>query len=207
LLTGSGGIGGFELEPWTPLDTATWQKVQAWSLGANLDTEIFRLLADSRLKDPAKTDELFPDYAPDAPVITPSDQIGEGGGGPKKPAAAVPGPAISAQGAAPAIALSGEHAAALADLADLGSIVSALAGLDGGNGLVGSHGVGSNNWVVSGSKTLSGKPILANDPHLAFGMPSVWIMNGLHCRTINEACPWDVVGVSFPGAPAVVLGH
>ncbi|MCI0347397.1 MAG: penicillin acylase family protein, partial [Chloroflexi bacterium] len=28
-----------------------------------------------------------------------------------------------------------------------------------------------------------------------------------HCRTIGEACPFDVVGVSFPGAPAVVLGH
>jgi len=24
---------------------------------------------------------------------------------------------------------------------------------------------------------------------------------------VTEACPWDVVGVTFPGAPAVVLGH
>jgi penicillin amidase len=32
-------------------------------------------------------------------------------------------------------------------------------------------------------------------------------MNGLHCRVVDEGCPWDVVGVSFPGAPAVVLGH
>ena len=60
---------------------------------------------------------------------------------------------------------------------------------------------------MSGEHTRSGKPILANDPHLGFGMPSVWIMNGLHCRQVTEACPWDVVGVTFPGAPAVVLGH
>ena len=31
---------GFELEPWTPLDTATWQKVQAWSLGGNVDRDL-----------------------------------------------------------------------------------------------------------------------------------------------------------------------
>jgi penicillin amidase len=38
-------------------------------------------------------------------------------------------------------------------------------------------------------------------------MPSVWIMNGLHCRIVSADCPWDVTGVTFPGAPAVVLGH
>jgi len=38
-------------------------------------------------------------------------------------------------------------------------------------------------------------------------MPSVWYINGLHCRKVSEACPYDVIGVSFPGTPAVVLGH
>ena len=32
-------------------------------------------------------------------------------------------------------------------------------------------------------------------------------MNGLHCRVVDAACPYDVVGVSFPGVPAIVLGH
>ncbi|HEX5240128.1 MAG TPA: penicillin acylase family protein, partial [Candidatus Limnocylindrales bacterium] len=40
-----------------------------------------------------------------------------------------------------------------------------------------------------------------------YGLPSVWFMNGLHCRTVSADCPYDVVGVSFPGAPAVILGH
>ena len=203
LLSGSGGIGGFELEPWTTLDTATWQKVQAWSLGGNVDAEIFRFLADAQLGDPARTDELFPAYDPSAPVITPDGLEGAGGAGATGAAAAGP-PGVVATAATN---LSVDHATALGDLGRLGSSISAFAGLDHAVGLVGEHGLGSNNWVVSGEHTRSGKPILANDPHLGFGMPSVWIINGLHCSEVSDACPWDVVGVTFPGAPAVVLGH
>lgn len=216
LLSGTGGIGGFALEPWTPLDTATWQKVQAWSLGGNVDAEIFRLLADAKLGDPAKTDELFPPYSPTAPVITPTGLAGSAGAGapgspasPDQPSASAPGTpgGPGTPTARSPLAISDANAAALGDLARLGTAISGLAGFDRGDGLVGSHGVGSNNWVISGDRTISGKPILANDPHLGFGMPSVWIINGLHCRTISASCPWDVVGVTFPGAPAVVLGH
>jgi penicillin amidase len=194
LLSGNIGIGGIELDHWTPLDTATWQKVQAWSLGGNVDTEIFRLRADARLGGSARTDELFPAYDPAMPVITPSSAIGQGRGKGAAPAAAAK------------VKLSAANDTALADLGDLGDEIAELAGFDRGDGL-GSHGVGSNNWVVSGARTQSGKPILANDPHLGFGMPSVWIMNGLHCRKVGDACPWDVAGVTFPGAPGVVLGH
>jgi len=205
LLSGSGGLGGITLEPWTPLDTATWQKVQAWSLGGNVDTEIFRLLADARLGSKAKTDELFPAYDTTAPVITPTGLVGSGGAGAPGGTAAAVSNTRSSSSNLPA--LSDANVAALADVAHLGSTVAGLAGLDRGDGLVGSNGVGSNNWVVSGDKTQSGKPILANDPHLGFSMPSVWIMNGLHCSHVSEACPWEVAGVSFPGAPGVVLGH
>jgi penicillin amidase len=38
-------------------------------------------------------------------------------------------------------------------------------------------------------------------------MPSIWYMNGLHCTPVGDACPYDVTGVSFPGVPAVILGH
>lgn len=209
LLSGTGGLGGITLEPWTPLDTATWQKVQAWSLGGNVDTEIFRLLADQRLGSPEKTNELFPAYPDGAPVITPTGLVGSGGSGapagpatPDQPTAVLP----AARGGS-AVALREVDIAALGDMARLGNTISALAGLDRGGGIVGDHGVGSNNWVVSGDRTISGKPILANDPHLGFAMPSIWIMNGLHCAKVDAGCPWDVVGVSFPGAPAVVLGH
>jgi penicillin amidase len=204
LLGGTGGIGGYTPEPWTALDSAAWQKVQAWNLGGNMDTEIFRLLADARLGSPDRTDQLFPAYDADAPVITPSGLEGSGGAGAKH-LVLTQDPGTGS--AVAATELSPEAASAWHAVADLGAEVLALAGLDNAGGLVGSHGIGSNNWVVAGSKSATGGALLANDPHLGFNMPSVWIMNGLHCRKVSEACPFDVTGVSFPGVPAVVLGH
>lgn len=59
---------------------------------------------------------------------------------------------------------------------------------------------GSNNWVVGGSKTASGRPILCNDPHLGLNLPSLWF-------EIQISTPqYNVYGVSFPGAPSVVIG-
>ncbi|MFH1539852.1 MAG: penicillin acylase family protein [bacterium] len=60
----------------------------------------------------------------------------------------------------------------------------------------------SNNWVVSGKKSKSGKPILCNDPHLPHLLPSVFYL--AHLRTEDGL---DVIGVTFPGVPFVVLGH
>ena len=62
-------------------------------------------------------------------------------------------------------------------------------------------GIGSNNWVVDGSLTASGKPLLANDPHLGIQMPAIWYEMGLH------GGDFDVVGATFAGAPAVIIGH
>ena len=60
---------------------------------------------------------------------------------------------------------------------------------------------GSNNWVVAGSRTESGRPLLANDPHLEITLPPVWYEIHLNSPGFN------VVGVSFPGEPLVVIGH
>jgi penicillin amidase len=59
---------------------------------------------------------------------------------------------------------------------------------------------GSNNWAVSGKKTLSGRPILCNDPHLSTNLPSIWYQMQIHTPGYN------VYGVSFPGAPFVIIG-
>ena len=64
-------------------------------------------------------------------------------------------------------------------------------------------GYGSNNWVVAGSRTASGKPLLANDPHLDLTTPSIWYLARLHNRSDGT----NTVGVSFPGAPVIVLGR
>jgi penicillin amidase len=61
--------------------------------------------------------------------------------------------------------------------------------------------LGSNNWVVSGAHTVTGKPLLSNDMHLGHQMPSLWYET--HLRSGN----FDVVGVSLPGLPCVIVGH
>ncbi len=63
-------------------------------------------------------------------------------------------------------------------------------------------GIGSNNWVVAGNRTASGKPILANDPHLPQTAPSIWYMT--HLQVAGDL---DVIGVTIPGAPGIILGH
>jgi penicillin amidase len=60
---------------------------------------------------------------------------------------------------------------------------------------------GSNAWVVSGVHTASGKPLLANDPHLQYSIPCIWY-------TVHLQAPGlDVIGVSLPGLPGVIIGH
>lgn len=59
----------------------------------------------------------------------------------------------------------------------------------------------SNNWVLAGRRTQSGKPFLANDPHLEITLPPIWYEIHLKCPTI------DVIGVSLPGVPSVIIGH
>ncbi len=60
---------------------------------------------------------------------------------------------------------------------------------------------GSNNWVVAGSKTKSGRPILCNDPHLGLNLPSLWY-------EMQITTPgYSTYGVSFPGAPSIVIGY
>lgn len=210
LRTGTGSLGGYQPEPWTALDSAAWAKVQAWSLGGDYTAEIFSQLVSERL-GAAAVGTLIPPYRSGAPVIVPTSTS-------TGPSAVLTNPPAGTIAAArignvrPGAALASTQAtststAAWLDLAAIGSHVTALAGLDLGGPQVGDHGVGSNDWVVAPSKSADGHALLANDPHLGIGMPSVWIMNGLHCRTVSAACPYDVTGVSFPGDPGVVLGH
>ncbi len=88
---------------------------------------------------------------------------------------------------------------ALASLYRASPIMAAAAAL----GAEKPAGYGSNNWVVSGERTVSGKPLLANDPHLGLTTPSIWYLARLHNRSDNS----NIVGVSFPGAPGIVLGR
>lgn len=171
----------YQPAPWNPVNTLTWAKAMAWDLSDNLDGEIEHALLLKTLT-PEQLAELYPPYPGDHPLIVQS----------YGPAADRSSEDFSAatRGALPAIqALS-------ARVASVNSLLQA-----------GLPGLGSNNWVIAGSHTASGKPLLANDPHLGIQMPSIWYQIGLHCRTMQADCRYDVGGYSFAGAPGVVIGH
>ncbi len=68
---------------------------------------------------------------------------------------------------------------------------------------------GSNNWAVNGARTVNGAAILATDQHLQLPNPSIFYPTHL---TITAAADdpiggsVDVIGVTFPGIPGVILG-
>ncbi len=63
------------------------------------------------------------------------------------------------------------------------------------------HPIGSNSWVVDAAHSETGHPLLANDPHLDLQTPSLWYFAHVSTPAGN------VVGVTLPGVPFVVLGH
>lgn len=59
----------------------------------------------------------------------------------------------------------------------------------------------SNDWAVNGVKTHNSSALLSNDPHLTTSVPSIWMGFQLVSPGMN------VVGVTFPSFPGIVLGH
>lgn len=170
---------------WTTLDTLVWAKVMAYDLGGNYERELLRAAIAQELGADALA-ALVPAYPADGPFIIPDDVRN-----------------ASAQNKT----ATANANASQAQPRDIGS--PQFSDLIAVNNLFGvmDEGTGSNNWVVDGTKTTTGKPLLANDPHLGIQIPAVWYMNGLHCNTVSDACPFNMVGYSFPGVPAVILGH
>jgi len=175
-------------EPWQPLNSLTWGKAMAWNLGDNLDAELARAALIER-GGQALADALLPAYPADMPVIVPSSDTADRQDKAAKvdKASSMSSPSSLSKAAGQIYALNKRMQHAM--------------------GMVKGSDIGSNNWVLAGSKTDTGKPILANDPHLGIQMPSIWYQVGLHCRIVSAACPYDVVGFSFPGAPGVIIGH
>ncbi len=175
-----------QIEPWTPVNTLTWAKIMSQDLGGNMNDELYAvdLIRTVGLE---QARDFVPPYRSDFPVIVPDAELDY----------------LSARPPAYGAASSGWPAY----LADLNTDL--IGGFDGRRGLaLGSGaGIGSNSWVLSGERTATGMPLLANDPHLGIQMPSIWYEVGLHCVEKSEACPYDVRGYSFAGAPGVIIGH
>ena len=170
---------GYEPEAWEPIHTLTWAKMMSWDLSGNFRNEIARVVLGDQLSE-EQVGQLYPPFPSDKPVIAPAG--------------------LEQRGPIEASTLPDDAMTAIRSAAVGPALVDALTG-------GGFEGIGSNNWVVDGTLTDTGMPILANDPHLAIQMPSIWYEVGLHCTPVGDTCPFEVVGFSFPGTPAVVIGH
>lgn len=178
---------GYTPDPWTPVDSLAIGKAMAWELCGSMDDLYLGTLVE---KLGARTvDELFPvDRYREIPIIPSSFSSADLGAADSNGATAAAGGSSLTPG----------HKE--------GSMASAyLAAIEGASyryRILGSDRlVGSNNWVIDGKKSATGKPILASDPHLGFSLPSVWYAAHVKARGI------DVMGVTLPGAPSIVIGH
>lgn len=66
--------------------------------------------------------------------------------------------------------------------------------------------IGSNNWVISPALTKDGYAILANDTHLPLYNPPIWYEIQINTAAMGKG-GINTIGVVFPGAPGVVIGH
>jgi penicillin amidase len=181
---------GITPAPWTPVDTLAVGRLLAWRLAENHQSELVRAAVALKLGADAAR-QLSGRYPADAPTVLESTP---------PPAPAAP------EGAAPtaggAVALPPPRAAL--DAPEPGQPADAAA-RDWPAGLEWLHPMArrgnSNNWVLAGTRTSTGRPILANDPHLLVEFPSVWYEMHL------VAAGLDVIGVTIPGVPFVVIGH
>ena len=200
---------GVTPEPWTDLDTIAWGKVQAWNLGGNFDSEVFRYLADAEARRPGPDRRAVPGLSRGRPghhADRPArirrrrrdaERSSAEATGDRRPTSRPPLPGRSARPRPPPGARS--PASARDSSRPPGS--TAPTGSPRTTGSARTTGSSARGCRPTGGA------LLANDPHLGISMPSIWFINGLHCRTVSAACPFDVAGVSFPGVPGVVLGH
>ncbi len=183
-----------ETPPWTPVDSLTVGRLLSFTLAWDGDAELAMQEAvdafsaafpegDARA---GIVDDLVLRIAPTVPVsiVDPDLELVSASG------------ASSRSGVRPRAPISREvvrGARAFAE-AVLHDRWNPLRGIDNG----------SNNWVVGGSRTKSDHPLLANDPHLGIENPPVWYE--VHLDTQRAGGDYEVVGVSLPGVPLVILG-
>ena len=176
-----------EPEPWTTNDSMRWLKVMSLSLAGNFENELFRAQVIGAM-GPIGGLAIFPDYPfGEHPVIV------EPGG----------------------VDYTSEAMSYLPESytdVDFSNVNFELVGnVDLSDPNISpfgrGSGIGSNSWVIGGELTEHGYPMMVNDPHLGIQMPSIWYEVGLHCTEVSDACPYDVVGVSFAGTPGIVIGH
>ncbi|HYB94263.1 MAG TPA: penicillin acylase family protein [Vicinamibacterales bacterium] len=180
---------GIEPPPWKPIDSLAVGRLLAWRLSENHQAELIRAALIAKFGDGAAR-QLMGAYPPQAPAILDTTL--------SKTASARLVPDTNRAGGDARLVPDTNRAGGEARLVS-GTNRAAVAGLEWL--AAGARRGNSNNWVLSGQRTRSGRPILANDPHLQIEFPSVWYQMHL------VAAGLDVIGVTIPGLPFVMLGH
>lgn len=170
---------------WTPVDSLAVGRLLAWRLAENHQSELVRAAVAQKLGAESAR-QLSGRYPANAPTILGS---------------ATDAPAVNAVDPAPAP----PAAPSSGSDPELPKTTQNLPPATWPAGLEWLHPMAkrgnSNNWVVAGAKTSTKRPLLANDPHLLVEFPSVWYEMHL------VAAGLDVIGVTIPGVPFVIIGH
>jgi len=184
---------GYTPEPWTQIDTFVSAKMLTWGLSGGI-YDLQRQWIRTTLDNDTLYNDMFPDLMPNTiPIIQEQANISYA------EYSLAPGmvPATDNPGQFSSLALAGEEIIPEEKLEALISIMNEIV-----NPLGDSEFVGSNNWAINGSKSSTGMPIVAGDPHLSFSAPPVWYEAHLVVPGVL-----DVTGTTFPGLPAVLIGH
>jgi penicillin amidase len=174
----------YKPRPWTPADSIAVGKLMGEYLSTSWQLDVMRAAMASLPKD--KRDALLPEISPLDVLVVGKDRktakTNGAGNSSVLPESLRPSAQILA--AVQEMTESAQRSQELRGLIDQADTFQA-----------------SNNWVVSGKHTVSGKPLLANDPHIPASAPSVWYLTELSAPGMH------VAGVTFPGAPGIIIGH
>lgn len=169
---------GYQPEPWTAIDTLSWQKMMAFDLGGNWDDEILAALVRNKLGEEGLK-QFFPPIPSTDPTILNKAELQKTN--------------LYREPAATESPVTLSHPT-LKGLMALKDIQASL-------GMQKVPDKGSNNWVVAGSRSATGKPLLADDPHLSLSAPALWYLAEIQGPTLHA------IGGTIPGLPAVVIGR
>ena len=184
---------GFKPELWQPVDCFVNAKMLTWGLSGGV-ADFQRQWIRQELDNDSMYNDLFPDLMPyTEPIIQEQVNISYA----QYPLAPGKFPATDNPGQYASMALAGETYIPEDKLESLIKMMNEVLSPFGDMELV-----GSNNWAINGSKSSTGMPILAGDPHLTLQAPSVWYE--AHIVVPGEL---DITGTTFPGLPAVLIGH
>lgn len=172
-------FGLLEYEPshWRPVDTLIMEKQISWGLTGSFQTLRRATVADTF--DEEVFAELFPRrFDHDSPIIR-EDSSGTIRG---EAAGEDRTRSVNSDPSGLSTALDPDEVARLSSFESPPSI-------------------GSNSWVISGSHTENGQALVANDPHLTLTVPPLWY------EQRHEFPDRTVHGVTFPGAPFIIIGY